>query len=76
MYCDSLLYYNDSIMALDKGKEIIAYKEKFDNERLTTEKQRLELEKANIMNWWMFTIVVTILFSALTHIIHKPTFAP
>ena len=61
MYCDSLLYYNDSIMALDKGKEIIAYKEKFDNERLTTEKQRLELEKANIMNWWMFTIVMVLL---------------
>lgn len=60
-YCDSLLYYNDSIMALDKGKEIIAYKEKFDNERLTTEKQRLELEKANIMNWWMFTIVMVLL---------------
>lgn len=60
-YCDSLLYYNDSIMALDKGKEIIAYKEKFDNERLTTEKQRLELEKANIMSWWMFTIVMVLL---------------
>ena len=60
-YCDSLLFYNDSIMALDKGKEIIAYKEKFDNERLTTEKQRLELEKANIMNWWMFTIVMVLL---------------
>lgn len=60
-YCDSLLFYNDSIMALDKGKEIIAYKEKFDNERLTTEKQRLELEKANIMNWWMFTIVIVLL---------------
>ena len=48
-------------MALDKGKEIIAYKEKFDNERLTTEKQRLELEKANIMSWWMFTIVMVLL---------------
>lgn len=60
-YCDSLLFYNDSIMALDKGKEIIAYKEKYDNERLTTEKQRLELEKADIMNWWMFTIVMVLL---------------
>ncbi len=60
-YCDSLLFYNDSIMTLDKGKEIIAYKEKFDNERLTTEKQRLELEMANIMNWWMFTIVMVLL---------------
>lgn len=60
-YCDSLLFYNDSIMTLDKGKEIIAYKENFDNERLTTEKQRLELEMANIMNWWMFTIVMVLL---------------
>ena len=31
-YCDSLLFYNDSIIRIDKGKEIIAYKEKFNNE--------------------------------------------
>ena len=46
-YCDSLLYYNDSIIALDKGKEIIAYKEKYDHQKLITEQQRLKLEKAD-----------------------------
>ena len=61
MYCDSLLYYNDSIMALDKGKQIIAYKEKYNNEKLVTVKQKLELEKANITYWWMFTIVIVLL---------------
>ena len=60
MYCDSLLYYNDSIMALDKGKEIIAYKEKYNNEKLITAKQKLEIEKANITYWWMFTIVIVL----------------
>lgn len=64
-YCDSLLFYNDSITTLDKGKEIIAYKEKYDNERLTTEKQRLELEKSNITYWWMFTIVIVLLLGIL-----------
>lgn len=65
MYCDSLLYYNDSIIALDKGKEIIAYKEKYNNEKLITEKQKLELEKANITYWWMFTIVIVLLLGIL-----------
>lgn len=64
-YCDSLLFYNDSIITLDKGKEIIAYKEKYENERLTTEKQRLELEKSNITYWWMFTIVIVLLLGIL-----------
>lgn len=61
MYCDSLLYYNDSIISLDKGKEIIAYKERYNNEKLISEKQSLELEKANITYWWMFTIVMVLL---------------
>lgn len=64
-YCDSLLFYNDSITTLDKGKEIIAYKEKYENERLTTAKQRLELEKSNITYWWMFTIVIVLLLGIL-----------
>lgn len=58
-YCDSLLYYNDYIISLDKGKEIIAYREKYNNEKLISEKRKLELEKANVVNWWMLTIVIT-----------------
>ena len=34
-YCDSLLFYTDSIIKLDKGKEIIAYKEKYDHGKAT-----------------------------------------
>lgn len=64
-YCDSLLYYNDSIMALDKGKEIVAYKAKYDNEKLISEKQSLKLEKANIIFWWMFTILIVLLMLVL-----------
>ena len=59
-YCDSLLYYNDSILRLDKSKEIIVYKEKYNNEKLITAKQKLEIEKANITYWWMFTIVIVL----------------
>lgn len=63
--CDSLLFYNDSILKLDKGKEIIVYKEKYNNEKLISEKQKLELEKANITYWWMFTIVIVLLLGIL-----------
>ena len=41
LFCDSLIYYNDSIMELDKGKAIIAYKEKYDKEQLLSEKRQL-----------------------------------
>lgn len=63
--CDSLLFYNDSILKLDKGKEIIVYKEKYNNEKLISEKQKLELEKSNITYWWMFTIVIVLLLGIL-----------
>lgn len=65
MYCDSLLFYNDSTIKMDKGKEIIAYKEKYNNEKLLSEKQRLKIEKANITYWWMFTIVIVLLLAVL-----------
>ncbi len=64
-YCDSLLFYNDSIISIDKGKQIIAYKEKYNNEKLITEKQKLELEKANITYWWMYTIMIVLLLGIL-----------
>lgn len=58
--CDSLLLYKDSIMILDRGKEIISYKEKYDAEKLKAEKQRLELEKSDVTFWWMLTIVMVL----------------
>lgn len=61
-YCDSLLFYSDSITKLDKGKELIAYKEKYDNEKLLYEKQKLELEKANITLGWFITILIGLIF--------------
>lgn len=65
LYCDSLLYYSDSIMSLDKGKEIIAYKEKYNNEKLLSEKQRLELHNAEVTYWWMLTIVIVLILVIL-----------
>lgn len=72
-YCDSLLFYNDSVMSLDKGKEIIAYKEKYDHEKLVSEKQKLELEKANVTYWWMFTvlIVLVLMFILISFLLRK-----
>lgn len=58
--CDSLLLYKDSIMILDRSKEIISYKEKYDAEKLKAEKQRLELEKSDVTFWWMLTIVMVL----------------
>ncbi len=59
-YCDSLLFYNDSIIAIDKGKEIIAYKEKYDHQKLITEQQRLKLEKADAQRM-MFIITICLI---------------
>lgn len=56
-FCDSLLFYTDSVMSLDKGKEIIAYKEKYDHQKLITEQQRLKLEKADAQR---FLFIITI----------------
>lgn len=66
MYCDSLLYYNDSIMALDKGKEIIAYKEKYDHQKLINEQQRLKLEKAETQRILIVVTLCLVVFIAIT----------
>lgn len=64
-YCDSLLYYNDSIMKLDKGKEIIAYKEKYDHQKLVNEQQRLKLEKAETQRMLFIIIICLIIVMAI-----------
>ena len=66
MYCDSLLYYNDSIMALDKGKEIIAYKEKYDHQKLINEQQRLMLEKAETQRILIVVTLCLVVLIAIT----------
>lgn len=66
MYCDSLLFYNDSIMILDKGKEIIAYKEKYDHQRLINEQQRLKLEKAETQRILIVVTLCLVMLVAIT----------
>ena len=65
-YCDSLLFYNDSIMALDRGKEIIAYKEKYDHQRLINEQQRLKLEKAETQRILIVVTLCLVMLVAIT----------
>lgn len=79
MYCDSLLYYNDSIIALDKGKEIVAYKEKYDHQKLITEQQRLMLEKAKTQRILIVVTLCLVVLIAITiylyqkRLVHKET---
>lgn len=40
-FCDSLLLYQDSVYALDKSEAIIAYKEKYEYQKLINKNQRL-----------------------------------
>ena len=71
LFCDSLIYYHDSIMELDKGKAIIAYKEKYDKEQLLSEKRQLELERTI---WGMLSVIAVlllILFSIYTYLRKK-----
>lgn len=58
MYSDSMLFYMDSIYEIDKSKEIIAYKEKYENEKLITQNQQLELEKAYTFRLLLLLVIV------------------
>ena len=71
-YCDSLLFYNDSIIAIDKGKEIIAYKEKYDHQKLITEQQRLKLEKADAQRMlFIITICLIVVIAVVAYFYQK-----
>ena len=71
-YCDSLLFYKDSVMSLDKGKEIIAYKEKYDHQKLITEQQRLKLEKAEAQRVLIIvTLCLVVIISVLVYLYQK-----
>ena len=71
-YCDSLLFYTDSVMSLDKGKEIIAYKEKYDHQKLITEQQRLKLEKADAQRMmFIITICLIIVIAVVAYLYQK-----
>lgn len=71
-YCDSLLFYTDSVMSLDKGKEIIAYKEKYDHQKLITEQQRLKLEKVDAQRMlFIITICLIIVIAVVAYLYQK-----
>ena len=71
-YCDSLLFYTDSVMSLDKGKEIIAYKEKYDHQKLITEQQRLKLERAETQRMLIIvTLCLVVIISVLVYLYQK-----
>lgn len=71
-YCDSLLFYTDSVMSLDKGKEIIAYKEKYDHQKLITEQQRLKLEKADAQRMmFIITICLIVVIAVVAYLYRK-----
>ena len=71
-YCDSLLFYTDSVMSLDKGKEIIAYKEKYDHLKLITEQQRLKLEKADAQRMmFIITICLIVAIAVVAYLYQK-----
>ncbi|WP_299230216.1 hypothetical protein, partial [uncultured Bacteroides sp.] len=71
-FCDSLLFYTDSVMSLDKGKEIIAYKEKYDHQKLITEQLRLKLEKADAQRLlFIITICLIVVISVVAYLYQK-----
>lgn len=71
-YCDSLLFYTDSVMSLDKGKVIIAYKEKYDHQKLITEQQRLKLEKADAQRMlFIITICLIVVIAVVAYFYQK-----
>ena len=69
-YGDSLFVYQDSVLELDKGKEIIAYKEKYKHQKLVNENQRLELEKAKVVYWLMLSVILVLFLVVLLIYLH------
>ena len=61
MYCDSMLFYRDSIYEIDKSKEIIAYEKKYENEKLITQNQQLELQRAHVTRWLLVLFIVILM---------------
>lgn len=68
--CDSLLLYQDSVSKINKVKEVIAYKEKYEHQKLVNENQRLELEKAKVVYWLMLFVILVLFLVALFIYIH------
>ena len=64
-FYDSLRIYEDSVQKLDKSKEIIIYRGKYEEEKLVTEKQQLELEKANALRWLLFSVLIGVVLLSL-----------
>ena len=59
-------------MSLDKGKEIIAYKEKYDHQKLITEQQRLKLEKADAQRLlFIITICLIVVIAVVAYFYQK-----
>ena len=50
-FCDSLLFYQDSVYALDKSETIIAYREKYENQKLINKNQRLTYQNTRLSLW-------------------------
>lgn len=68
--CDSLLLYQDSVSKINKVKEVIAYKEKYEYQKLVNENQRLELEKAKVVYWLMLSVTLVLFLVALFTYVH------
>lgn len=47
-FCDSLLFYQDSVYALDKSETIIAYREKYNHQKLINKNQRLTYQTTRL----------------------------
>ena len=56
-FCDSLLFYQDSVYALDKSKTIIAYREKYEHQKLVNKNQRLTYQNTRLTLWSIIVLL-------------------
>lgn len=50
VYCEQLLYYQDSIQVLNKSRELAEIQKKYDQQKIINENSRLEMDKKNMLN--------------------------
>ena len=58
IYSDSLRFYEDSVESINQSKEIILYKERY-------EQEKLKLEKANTSRWLLFSVPIGVMLLSL-----------
>lgn len=70
-YCDSMMIYQDSIWKLNKSKEFMDMQEKYNQQKILNEKNKLQIENYSIIRNVLITFVVIFFMIAILIYIYQ-----